>query len=254
MKFYNLILILLLISLTSCSSYYYPNLLMTNLTENDFRDLKELQVAPSQNIKKGDQFNILVYPNNGEALLIYESDIRRINQEVSNIIYYVNEHGFISLPLIGNIFVEGLTLETLKDTLTKLYSSYITDPYIFLGWANKKVYVFSQGSGSGTAVPFSNSYITLLDAITSTGGIGNEAYSNKIIIARATDTNKEDFAFYKINLQDKENLYLGNIYLRDGDMIYVLPKKKFVDKALAEINPYISLFNTLLIIIQFFIL
>ncbi|MGB3841455.1 MAG: hypothetical protein WBL11_03330, partial [Bacteroidales bacterium] len=86
------------------------------------------------------------------------------------------------------------------------------------------------------------------------GGIGNEAYSNKIIIARATDTNKEDFAFYKINLQDKENLYLGNIYLRDGDMIYVLPKKKFVDKALAEINPYISLFNTLLIIIQFFIL
>lgn len=64
MKFNYLFVLLLLLSLTSCSSYYYPNLLMTNLNEMDLKDINELQIPP-QTIKKGDQFIISVYPNKG---------------------------------------------------------------------------------------------------------------------------------------------------------------------------------------------
>lgn len=252
MKFNYLFVLLLLLSLTSCSSYYYPNLLMTNLNENDLKDINELQIPPAQTIKKGDQFNISIYPNKGEQLVISPNVNNTINREnTSNIIYYVNESGNIDLPLLGDIYAEGLQIETFKDTLTKLYSHFITDPYIILSWTNKKVYVFSQGNGNATVIPFSNSYITLLDAITGSGGIG-EANSDKIIIARPLN-NEQNFSFYQVNLQDKENLYLGNVYLKDGDMVYIIPKQRVLYRAVSEVSPYLSFLNTVLIIVQFFI-
>ena len=67
MKFNYLFVLLLLLSLTSCSSYYYPNLLMTNLNENDLKDINELQIPPAQTIKN--QFIISIYPNKGEQQL-----------------------------------------------------------------------------------------------------------------------------------------------------------------------------------------
>ena len=57
MKFNYLFVLILLLSLTSCSSYYYPNLLMTNLNENDLKDINELQIPPAQTIKK--EINLL---------------------------------------------------------------------------------------------------------------------------------------------------------------------------------------------------
>lgn len=253
MKFNNLIvLFFLFVYLTSCSSYYYPNLLMTNLDEKDLKDINELQIPPAQTIKKGDQFFIFIYPNKGEQLVISPNVNNTIKGDnTSNISYYVNENGNIDLPLLGDIYVEGLQIETFKDTLTKLYSHFINDPYVILSWTNKKVYVFSQGNGNGTVIPFSNSYITLLDAITSSGGIG-EANSNKIIIARPLN-NEQNFSFYQVNLQDKENLYLGNVYLKDGDMVYVIPKQRVLYRAVSEVSPYLSFLNTILIIVQFFL-
>lgn len=248
MKFNYLFVLLLLLILTSCSSYYYPNLLMTNLNEKDLKDINELQIPPAQTIKKGDQFIISIYPNGGEQLVI--SPIINAGN-TSNISYYVNEYGYIDLPLLGDIYAEGLQIETFKDTLTKLYSHFITDPYIILSWTNKKVYVFSQGNGDATVIPFSNSYITLLDAITGSGGIG-EANSDKIIIARPLN-NEQNFSFYQVNLQDKKNLYLGNVYLKDGDMVYIIPKQRVLYRAVSEVSPYLSFLNTVLIIVQFFI-
>ncbi|HOL74495.1 MAG TPA: polysaccharide biosynthesis/export family protein [Bacteroidales bacterium] len=250
MKFNYLFVLLLLLSLTSCSSYYYPNLLMTNLNEKDLKDINELQVPPAQTIKKGDQFIISVYPNKGEQLVISSNINSAISGGSANN-YYVNENGHIDLPILGDLYVEGMLIEKFKDTLTKLYSQYISDPYVFLSWTNKKVYVFSQGSGSGTSIPFSNSYITLLDAIIGSGGIG-EAYSNKIIIARPSN-NEQNFSFYRVNLQDKENLYLGNVYLKDGDMVYIIPKQRVVYQAITEISPYLSFLNTILIVMQLFV-
>ncbi len=253
MKFKNLYLLLIFVVLTSCSSYYYPNLLMTNLNETDLKDINELQIPPAQTIKKGDQFFISIYPNKGEQLIISPNVSSAINEaDAANISYYINENGYIDLPLLGSIYVDGMFIEKFKDTLTKLYSQFIVDPFVLLSWTNKKVYVFSQGNGNGTTIHFSNSYITLLDAITNSGGIGN-ASSDKIIIARPMNSG-QNFAFYQVNLKDKNNLYLGHIYLKDGDMVYIMPKQRILNQAISEVSPYLSFLNTILIIVQFFLL
>ncbi|HOU81699.1 MAG TPA: hypothetical protein PLE59_07270, partial [Bacteroidales bacterium] len=59
--------------------------------------------------------------------------------------------------------------------------------------------------------------------------------------------------FYRVNLQDKENLYLGNVYLKDGDMVYIIPKQRVVYQAITEISPYLSFLNTILIVMQLFV-
>jgi protein involved in polysaccharide export with SLBB domain len=119
----------------------------------------------------GDKLRITVY---GEETLTGE--------------YRVTGEGNVSFPLIGNIKVDGRTVEDLQADLTqKLGSGYLADPrvsaeiidfrpYYILGEVTRPgEYEYSVG-------------LTIEQAIASAGGFTYRAKSNRVFLKRATQT------------------------------------------------------------------
>lgn len=119
----------------------------------------------------GDKLRIIVF---GEETLTGE--------------YRVTGAGDVSFPLIGNIKVEGRTIEDLQaDLTTRLGSGYLADPrvsaeiidyrpYYILGEVNRPgQYDYSVG-------------LTIEQAIAAAGGFTYRANSNRVFLKRATQT------------------------------------------------------------------
>ncbi len=74
-------------------------------------------------------------------------DISVIPQSELNRTVTIRPDGKISLPLIGDVFAEGLTPEELTQKLTEEFSKYAKNPsvsVIVTGFNSKKIYVIGE--------------------------------------------------------------------------------------------------------------
>ena len=101
----------------------------------------------------------------------------------------VTSSGEITLPLIGNMKVEGMTLEDLSQELTKRYEEYFVRPQV--------VVEFSQDEQSDVASPWG--YVTVLGRVKNPGRVKlpptrNLTVSMAIQQAGGLDTSAKDSA------------------------------------------------------------
>ncbi|MCU0857657.1 MAG: polysaccharide export protein [Pontiellaceae bacterium] len=73
----------------------------------------------------------------------------------------ISETGDITLPILGNVKTEGLTLKSLAEALTKNYREYFVDPQIVVD--------FAQGETSAGIYPWG--YVTVLGRVKSPGRV-----------------------------------------------------------------------------------
>jgi len=146
----------------------------------------------------------------------------------------VRPDGKISFPLIGDVFVRGLTPEDLKNLMAKKLAKYIVDPLVFVKIEKIES---SRVSVLGAVrkpmiVPLTHQ-TSLLEAITIAGGLwasgdtGKEAgdLSNAYI---ARNNAILDIDIFKLL---RENDMSQNIVLKSGDFIYI----PFADSSGSEV-------------------
>ena len=93
--------------------------------------------------------------------------------------------GNISLPLIRDIKIAGLTPEQVQSLLTEKYKNYVTAPEVsvtVLESRSKKIYLVGKVNGPGEYVLEKN--MTILQAISRAGGLGQWADSSDIHLIR----------------------------------------------------------------------
>ena len=78
--------------------------------------------------------------------------------------YVVDAHGAIQMPLIGSIYVEGLTLLQARDTVKVKLEKYLKDPTVKLNLVNFTVTVLGEVTKPGN-YSVANEKITLTDAL-----------------------------------------------------------------------------------------
>ena len=156
--------------------------------------------------------------------------------------YLVKPDGLIELPELGNIRLEGLTLEEAEELLEEAYASYYNEPYVILRIMNNRVYIFPGESGRASVVTLVNMNTTLLEVLAMTGGIGNRANASKVKLIRRTASGNE---VYKMDLSTIDGLDAANVVVQAYDIIYVEPLPQLVREATESLTPIASLISTL---------
>ncbi len=139
----------------------------------------------------------------------------------------IRPDGNTFIPLIGDIYVEGLTPLEIRKKVHQLLGRYMKGlpeesiSVQVLGFNSKVVYVYGYGSGM-VAVPFTGD-LTALDAVTQSALLTSWSNQKKIKIIRGeSDTAKKPKGLV-LNLNDVvvKGRTENNIVLRPDDVIYI---------------------------------
>ena len=139
----------------------------------------------------------------------------------------VRPDGKISLQLVDDVQVTGLTPEKLDEHLTEIYEGKIKDPVITVivrSLVNQRVYVAGEVKSPGL-VPIQGS-MTALEAVMSAGGFNESSadYSSVVVIQHAGDKRYAALVDLKSALENPESY---QYYLGPNDIVYV-PRTRIV--------------------------
>lgn len=131
----------------------------------------------------------------------------------------VRPDGVITLPLLNDVPVVGLTTKELQALLTEKLKGFVTEPQVTVivrGIRSRKVYLMGEVPHPG-AFPMNNRK-TVLQLLAEAGGIGPYAKGKSIYVLRKSAGKQERLAFnYKKAMRDSKY----DIELTPGDMIVV---------------------------------
>jgi polysaccharide export outer membrane protein len=199
-------------------------------------------------IQKNDYLEILLYSNKGERLIDFNIQNMGTGLNASAGVqvaqtprFLVLENGYVRLPQVGMMYLEGLTLHQADSLLEKAYTTYYIDPFVNTRFANKRVIVFS--SNQGQVIPLTNENMNLIEVIALSGGVQNNERASNIRLIRGDLKNPE---VYIINLSTIDGMTKANLQVQPNDIIYIEPVRRVLTESLQEINPFLGLVSTLI--------
>lgn len=135
----------------------------------------------------------------------------------------IRPDGNVTVDLIGDIYIEGMTPMQAADVIAKSLQVYVRDVDVLIrvtGFNSKKYFVFGETSGVGEQV--FDGDITVLRAIGRARGVTTRAAWDRVRLVRATPTTRQVF---KINLAHiiKEGQWDTNVQLQANDVLYIPP-------------------------------
>lgn len=160
--------------------------------------------------------------------------------------YLVRKDGNVELPVVGNVHVEGLTLEQCEDTLETIFSEEYIDPFVQVRVTNRRAIIFPGSGSTAKVVSLDNPNTTLMEVIAAAGGIPERGKANSIKIMRKIDSGEREI--YRVDLSKIEGLKFADMVIQSNDYIYVDPRPELAKEIKDEIVPVFSLFSTVLVI------
>jgi len=134
----------------------------------------------------------------------------------------VRPDGRISLPLVGEIMVSGLTAPTVQRVITQRLADYITNPQVtvIVQEVHSQSYVIVGKITHPGVFPLGRP-VTVLEAIALAGGFLDFAKTNKIKIMRRKEGGVSETLFFDYKKVLKGQNTVQNVELRNGDTIVV---------------------------------
>lgn len=218
-----------LFSLLSCTpaknTTYFQNLpkdtTLRNLVNKNFET----------KIQKADLLGIIV------ASLSPDNAFYNAPQNTSGSLsgYLVDENGNISFIKLGTLHVEGMTKKELKSQLEKDLIPYLKEAIVSVGILNRHITML--GAAGPQVLPLAIENMTILDALASSGDIGEKGRTDNVLLIREKDDDTKEFK--RLNLTDQSIFSSPYFYLQPNDIVYVEPAK-IRQKNTAQIISYIT--------------
>jgi len=201
----------------------------------------------------GDRFSFQFSTNEGERIIYNQSGISELTEE-SKVLsqqkfvfdYLVRQDGKSNLPLVGEVYVKGLTLIQLEDTISKKLSKNFINPFVQIKLSNQRVFFFGD-RGDAKVVYLQNTNTSLIEVIALAGGISENAKANSIKVMRRGKNGKREI--YKIDLSTISGLVQGEMIVQGNDFIYVDYKPRVGSLIFREVGPWLSLTTTTLAVL-----
>ena len=133
----------------------------------------------------------------------------------------IRPDGRISLPLIGDVQASGLTAEELTKNIQNALMEYLDSPTVAIIVLNiNSLKIFVQGEVAQPGVLQVKSNITILQAISLSGGFTQWARTDKILVLRKKGDTVEKIPVNYKKILTAEDLS-QNIILKRGDTIII---------------------------------
>ncbi|WP_418359714.1 polysaccharide biosynthesis/export family protein [Sphingobacterium detergens] len=178
-----------------------------------------------------------------ESIKIQQNDLLRINinslNPESNTLFTVNRQnaagatyegpegyrvakdGTITLPVIGNIKVEGLTITQTQDALIEKLAKYVKEPMVEVQLLNFKITVIGEvNKPSSFTIP--GDHINLLEALGMAGDMTVYGKRENVLVIRQQNGKR---IMKRLNLNQEDVLNDRFFNLMQNDIVYVEPDK-----------------------------
>jgi polysaccharide biosynthesis/export protein len=195
---------------------YRSDLFAYKLQTNDLLDIKISTMTPTA-------FN--PFADADRSLLPGQSYVTSISQPESQVQpqgYYIDEKGFLQLPILGRVRVKDLTIAVAEDTLEARVIKYLKDPVVRVKILNFRFSVIGEVNQQATLVSGDNN-LTLIQALSMAGGATEFGDLSKVKLIRHSGT--ENQVFY-VDLLDEEFLSSPLYYIQPDDIIVITPLKQ----------------------------
>ena len=107
--------------------------------------------------------------------------------------FAVGSTGKISMPLIGDVQAQGLTIQQLQEeVLAKLREGYLKDPKVSAEMATYRPFYILGEVNHPALYPYSNG-LTVLNAVATAGGFTYRANTKKIYIRRENEQKEAEY-------------------------------------------------------------
>lgn len=238
MNFQRVILLLALFSLYSCGSQKKFAYMQDEKDASSSGKLPEftLTIAP------GDILSIQVFTVNAEAFPGIASTVDK--QIIDNRSPYekgfvLDKSGFVELPLVGKVNLDGLSMAAARDTLMKRFEFYMDDPIVVIKKLSFKITILGEVNKPGLYyIP--NEKITLLEALGMAGDLTIFGSRSDVKLIRQT---KEGYKEIIIDLTTKAPLNSEVAYMYPDDVLYIKPISR---RGAATISPSVLIVTSIL--------
>lgn len=136
--------------------------------------------------------------------------------------YSVDKHGNIDFPVLGQLHVEGLTRNQLRDMIKNELTrrQQLTDPVVFVDFMNFKFSVLGEVGHVGTFTLKGGERITILEALAQAGDLKETSRIDRVAVIREVGNNRR---IMHVDLRSKDLFLSPAYYLQQNDIVYVEP-------------------------------
>lgn len=207
-------------------------------------------------ITEDDLLSIIVSCEDFEAALPFNTPMAGLGNNFNNTSnrtvygYLVDKDGNIDFPVLGKIYVKGMTRDQLSELLKEKLQAYLKNPIVTVQFLNFRVTVLGEVKTPGNYA-MNSERVTIFEALGRAGDLVINAKRNDILVVRDNGNEKE---FGRIDLTSKDIFTSPYYYLKQNDVIYVEPSKGriFQGDASTYLPLVLSVVTTLIAILAFF--
>ena len=157
--------------------------------------------------------------------------------------YLVDQEGNINFPILGKVYVAGLTRQELGKKLEDMISKYVENPLVNVQLLNFKITLMGDVARPG-AYTIRNDRISILEAIGLGGDLQLTANRKNILVIRDNNGVKES---HRLDLTDPAIFASPYFYLQQNDIVYAEPiKNKQRSRTSADRSFTMSLLTTVI--------
>ena len=220
---YLLLLLLSSFFLSSCSNKSQ----IVYLKDSDVNDFNKVNYSSIKNsIQSGDILKIDVQTIVPEAAIPYNNissnGVNAINLDILKLEgYLVDELKMINYPVLGQISVEGLSLDQLENKITQLLlnEGHLTNHTVKIRRLNSKFTVLGEVGNPGTFSYFDEN-LNLFQALGYAGDLTILGKRNDVTIIREENGLRK---INKIDLTNSNFIFKSNYQIKNNDVIIINP-------------------------------
>ena len=226
MKFRSLAIMIFGVAvLSGCSSTKTTLPYFTDISQVQTGTLDTLEYAPT--LRPDDELIISYSSSVPEAIFNYNLPLNNpsTREELKNVTqmrlqtFVVNPAGNIVLPVIGEMHVQGMTTDELRQRLTDIVKEDVADVVVRVELVNFTVVVAGEVSRPST-IRVNRSRFSILDALSAAGDLTPYGERSNVLIIREKDGER---VFAHLDLNSSDVLTSEFFYLQQNDYIYVEP-------------------------------
>ncbi len=218
----NILYIIIVIFATSCYSNKELVYLQDETYSNKIPKAVDNQ-RPLYKIQQNDVLYIDIKTPDPETTNLFKSaDEGRVGFNASPSLLYirgysVDNDGFVTLPLIGKVHVDNLTIDDVKAKIQSEVDQYLTNASVEVKLVSFKISVLGQVSNPGYYYIY-NGQANLMEGLSLAGDLTEYASRQDIKLIRQTEEGSEVIL---LDLTDPSIIQSPYFYLLPNDVIYV---------------------------------
>ncbi len=187
--------------------------------------LFQMNKAEQYRVQASDNLYISIKSLSEKANQIFnqESNSAQLTSDASIYLnsYTVSRDGNVNFPVIGNVYVQDMTVEEITAKLQSLISEYLKETIVIVKLVNYNLTILGEVQRPGEYKVYQDK-ITIFEGIAMAGDFTD--FANRKLVALIRQTEKGSEVHY-LDLNSASILSSPYFYLKPNDVVYAAPLK-----------------------------